>query len=840
MMDNILSEVRLEEMSRQTVSACRESRLDRNLTDKSRSADASLPRKSRSDTSQGQRSRSRSKNDSRSRSSTRSRVNSSETKAKSLETQQSEPVNELSRNLGELLLGDSSTSQSGGERPNIFLSTGTQRGEGVTATSHPASQPPSHPASSSHLASSHPTQPPGDSISLKQSMRPFLPSSPDQSSDEVEGAMGEQHPNGDRQFARDDTIFENEVWPRDGSPGSDVSGESDEILYGLQQQDAQLQSLASENEQLRKELAHEQQSRKRDHDDVEALLLDRESEVDSLRQRLQVAESEKNAGKRSNEIIASKLEIISDLRKQVARLERALAESEEQAVTFKKQFEMERASKLEEIAALKEEAEVLIRASKDKDLRCQSLKQRLGKLKRESSTVLGSMKRTSSTLSLRGSEASNDRVLMLGDDDCITAEGDGEGEIVRPELSKNDMHKRLAAAKWPERKIFHSFDEFIAALRSQAKTLYEQGIDYAEIAFNLNTALMSSELASDYAAHKKHIRSLTVDNILNAVAACDKASTLFTNSEKFSLICRGANESLFSLMRRLESGFIDYKIGDPKDLKAKLRVIKKRFCEAANLPQSIQQSIRHCNDLDDVVVCANEDLAKIEKEKQEFQNQSMPASSGQNFNQQRQFGQKNHGGFKQNYQSRPQWQQQQQQQQPQRQQQQYRPLMQQNPRQQQQQGGEINAMAPQRVYTSPDPSLPRAPTDFERQRENKEILICLRCRIMGSHSWKNCEFFKYCSMCACEGHTDFEHRKVAQGQSAAASRDRPQQQQQQQLAQPQIQPQQMQPQQARPQMIQPQQAQPQMVQQQHLQQQQAGQQQVQQQQPQMPQQQAQR
>ena len=790
-----MSEVRLEEMSKQTVSACRESRLDRNLTERSSS------RNSRSRT--GERKRSRSQGDgNRSRSSTRSQ-SSGETKSKSSVpcaskssssvTQGDEPVGELSRNLGELSLGGSAISQSGGGSQNIstYVDTGSERGDGVTASS----------------TASFPTQPQAESVSLKQSMKAFLPDSPDQSGDEIQGAMGGQNPVADEQPAGDDTIFEHEIWGRNGTPGSDVSRDSSELMFGLQQQSEQFECIVAQNDELRKELDHVQFCRKRDHDEAEKMLLDREREIDSLRQKLQVAESEKSSIKRSNEIIAAKIEMISDLKKQVALLEKALAESEEEAVSYKKQFELERASKLEEVASLKEEVEILIRSSKEKEQKCLSLKQRLDKLKRESSTVLGSMKRTSSTLSLRGSEASHDKVLMLGADEYVEgADDDGGAEITRPTLSKNDMHKRLAAAKWPERKIFHSFDEFIAALKSQATILYQQGIDYEEIAFNLNTAIMSSDLASDFAAHKKH-RKLTLENILNAVEACDKASTLFTNSEKFSLITRGQSESLFSLMRRLESGFIDYKIGDPKDLKAKLRILKKRFCEAANLPNSVQQSIRNCTDLDDVVVFATEDLAKLEKDKQELQSQSMPLNNAQNF-QQRQFGQKNHGGFKQNFQSRPQWPQQQQA--PQRQQQQHRPLMQQNLGQQQngaqqQQGGEINAMVQPRVYTSPDPSLPRAPTNFERQRENKEIMVCLRCRIMDSHRAKDCEYFKYCSLCSVEGHTDFEHRKVAEGQSAAAGRNGLQQQQR-------AQPQQIQPQQARPQPVQPQQAQPQPIQ----------------------------
>ena len=63
-------------------------------------------------------------------------------------------------------------------------------------------------------------------------------------------------------------------------------------------------------------------------------------------------------------------------------------------------------------------------------------------------------------------------------------------------------------------------------------------------------------------------------------------------------------------MKRLENAFFDYHIGDPSDHKAKLRIIKKQFCIAASLSQQVIDRVRHCQDLDDVVICANEDLAK--------------------------------------------------------------------------------------------------------------------------------------------------------------------------------------------------------------------------------------
>ena len=73
-------------------------------------------------------------------------------------------------------------------------------------------------------------------------------------------------------------------------------------------------------------------------------------------------------------------------------------------------------------------------------------------------------------------------------------------------------------------------------------------------------------------------------------------------------------------MTRIENSFSDYQIGDPSDTKAKLRVIKQQFCVAASLPQHIRDNIRHCGDLDDVVVCVIEDMAKLKDQQQ----QSLP------------------------------------------------------------------------------------------------------------------------------------------------------------------------------------------------------------------------
>ena len=98
-------------------------------------------------------------------------------------------------------------------------------------------------------------------------------------------------------------------------------------------------------------------------------------------------------------------------------------------------------------------------------------------------------------------------------------------------------------------------------------------------------------------------------------------------------------------------------------------------------------------------------------------------------------------------------------------QQQPQPLMQQQqlhfaPSRQQQQfhTGEINAVSQRRIFTSPGNSVTRAPTNFEFQDENKQVMVCLRCRVLSDHRGPNCPYFKFCSYCVCEGHSDYDHK----------------------------------------------------------------------------------
>ena len=338
---------------------------------------------------------------------------------------------------------------------------------------------------------------------------------------------------------------------------------------------------------------------------------------------------------------------------------------------------------------------------------------------------------------------------MLGDE---AYQSSPSADQPRPTtLTRDAMIKRLKHTKYPRRSVFYSFDGYVDALRSHVEALQKQGIDDTEIAIHLNAELLSSELGPSYAPYSRKMEPISLDGVFAAVKSCDKESSLLTGSEKFHGIMQGPNESRFSLMKRLENAFVDYQMGDPSDYKAMLRIVRKQFCIAASLPPQVVDNVRHCQDLDDVVICANEDMASIELEQR--QNAIKPVANG-------------HGFSRSSY--------------PASHKQQHMQQLMQQQQQVPQSNGNVLSLTKDRP--SPDPSLHRAPSGLEFDRAFSHILICLRCRVINQHIATFCPYKKFCSHCWREGHTDFEHRDVTKvrdesGSSAAAQP--PQQQQQQ-------------------------------------------------------------
>ena len=371
-----------------------------------------------------------------------------------------------------------------------------------------------------------------------------------------------------------------------------------------------------------------------------------------------------------------------------------------------------------------------------------------------------------SSLGHQPSRTDGDHVMVLdrsirsrhGDDEHIHRE---PVENSPPVLSTNDMIKRLSAHKWSKPDNFQTLEEFQVSIIAQIEILNRLGVIDSEIAIDLNSHLMSSTIGPNYTTHCIFVDTTSISGVLQALKACNKTAALFSKSERFSKMSWGSREDLPSFAQRVENTHDLYGLTDPDDKKARLRLIKEQFCKGANLPSFIRDNIRHCQTVDDAVIIAMEDLEKIrQKQRQKRNANSIQPPHTQQQQQQQRIAPR---GLAQ------------QMQQPQRQRTFYPNLQQRAPQQPQQQhvlqqpqpqptthygqpslnDGPICMVSHPR--SPPPPGTARAPHGMERDPRYRDILICLRCRVMNSHRANACPNKKYCSSCLREGHTDYEH-----------------------------------------------------------------------------------
>ena len=395
-------------------------------------------------------------------------------------------------------------------------------------------------------------------------------------------------------------------------------------------------------------------------------------------------DSETTLGPQEN--LATKMEAMSTLHKQIQALEKALSSAIDENMKLKRKLETE---------ISKQKSETLKKSKKN------------GEIHKNSRQNLNLSEQTPSTPNFGPSFSSNNCMMILGEsqqnvDNCSS---DGKQHLAHGP-TKTEMYKLLKSAKWPKPEIFHTHDEFVVAIRTQIDNIRRQGVNDNEIAFHLNNELIASSLGPSYATHSRGMDVTSLNGVLKALIGCDQMSNLLTKNEKWERIRQAPNEDLYSVMRRLESAYEDYQIGDLRDKRARLRIIREQFCHAASLPAHISNNLRHCQDLQDMVFIAIEDLRKQQWQQHNTQN---VASSN------------------------------------------------------------VNSMTTNRP--TPDSNWPRAPTAFEFDHNNKDILVCLRCRLINQHKANGCPYKKFCSNCQIEGHTDYEHRKVVQAMDARHPND---------------------------------------------------------------------
>ena len=59
----------------------------------------------------------------------------------------------------------------------------------------------------------------------------------------------------------------------------------------------------------------------------------------------------------------------------------------------------------------------------------------------------------------------------------------------------------------------------------------------------------------------------------------------------------------------------------------------------------------------------------------------------------------------------------------------------------------------------------RAPTAHEFHPLNRGTVVCLNCRVVGSHRWQQCQNAAFCSICQTENHRDALHNSLMNNQT---------------------------------------------------------------------------
>ena len=629
-------------------------------------------------------------------------------------------------------------------------------------------------------------------------------------------------------------IFENKVWGRDtplGSEHSNDSMNSDELLsrFGLvnDQIIAMTEELREKNEQLAAAKIAIDSLKDRYNRDME----NSESEIDSLSQQVHALNLEREGNKRTNDLLAMKIESISTLTRRLNESEMQYREAVTKLSSLQVELENEKSMRIAETESLREEVDILIKSNRDKEEKTQLLKHKVSRMRYESRALLGSMERSTSSLSLNTN--TTDRVMALGGSslqngglDAPTGIPGTDGTInglpvtnnvtnhvihnatsnsrgrLRPTLNRMERMKALSFVRWPKFDVFgtEKIDEFIRQIESHISIVHSQGIELDEIAMNLHSELISSSLCDKYSTHATGKDVYSIDGVLDALRACDTISRLLNNHERFVKTLPGLNDDEASYMTRVACNHDTLKIGQPDGSK-RIRTIIQQFSDGLNLPKHIANMVRYCQTLDDAVATTMEELNRMKKQnpaqqqhngynhmqqqpRQQQQQQQTLHFFNKRFNpqqqqqqqqrpQQQQYSRQGQRGFFSNGRQNAQQMQQQpsmlQQQQPMPQQQQQQQSMlhqQQNMRQQQQQqqpNNTVNVVSG--PPTSPPAHLMRAPHGFERDPNNREVMVCTRCRVIGEHRRPMCPYRKFCSLCSCETHTDYEHKNVVQSMS---------------------------------------------------------------------------
>ena len=458
--------------------------------------------------------------------------------------------------------------------------------------------------------------------SLAQSMRRFLSDTEDEGEDHI-----------------DLTIYEGRKWgSRDQSPASDISRTSSDIVQDLKSQQVDTERLVSRLEQAERDLDLERSEHAQQ-------LADRDAEIQSLLDQVEIERAEREREREDlrtettyiQGLLSVRIQKITELERLAENLEgdiedlqEKLDERNNQCRQIQRELDEKDAQSVSIIASMKTDAEALVHDLKQKEAAVRkakeeynkmegkygTMKTRLANFKKESNSVLGSMRRTTSTFSVATDvqrPTPNNRVLPLLDEVLRTDEQGSREASPRP--TRKEMIQRLKDNRWPKFKTFEgSIEQYVRALQSHIVHLLDFKVDDREVASNLHQELMNSDLSLRYHSHFKTMKvdGKTTAGILGALSACDTLATLLTNDEKFKRLTLTKTEDLASFMSAWTELNMEPNHGSPGDSRKKLRLIRQQFIRGAKLPPHFEANLRHCKSVDEMCLVAMEDLQSSE------------------------------------------------------------------------------------------------------------------------------------------------------------------------------------------------------------------------------------
>ena len=187
---------------------------------------------------------------------------------------------------------------------------------------------------------------------------------------------------------------------------------------------------------------------------------------------------------------------------------------------------------------------------------------------------------------IRSEEQCEGQMKCENDENSEYANEDREGQS-RGHAPKIDAYHLLKLIQWPTRESCFDHDEFFQKIENSVARHMAKGIPDEILAENLHNALGNQNgIGQLYSSEIGEPKVLTTHKVMSALKKCDKEFLEVSNHEKWKRMKKGAEESMDSFCKRVIKKHDEW-IGEPGKEELRARVIKEQIIEKADIPDDI-------------------------------------------------------------------------------------------------------------------------------------------------------------------------------------------------------------------------------------------------------------